>query len=441
MHALLKTTVEEPIQVNHLVEVSKQLNPVLSHECRRRLKYMHMQSFDWQMGGLLSPIKFIDRDSVEYALMMAADFDQSEERMVKMTLDNAMALIDTVWGGIYQYSTQGRWDRPHYRKTMSAQAGHLRLYALAYAQLKHDRYLSVVQSIRSYIEHFLMNEDGIFYCGQNDKVPGINAQLYFLLQEKERNKIGVPDIDKRISTRENGWAIEALLTAYEYCGDQLSLFMALRAIKWINNHCATAEGGWLPNRMADKSIHLADNLAMARAMLQLYRVTFKKIYLASACQTADYINQYFKHKLCGYDSLKTNHSVQTSPRQIDENISFARFANLLFHYTSKEKYKKMAQHSFRYLCIPEIATSRMEEAGILLLDHELQTPPLTFNIEGLSSKQSMNPFIQIAHQHPGWYKKINFNTSDKDSATIEIDGIRSRPVNTTERLKDLLQNH
>ena len=262
-----------------------------------------------------------------------------------------------------------------------------------------------------------------------------------MLQEKEREKIGVPDIDKRISTRDNGWAIEALLTAYEYCGDQLSLFMALRAIKWINHYCSTSDGGWLPNKIADQSLHLADNLAVARAMLQLYRVTFKKIYLVSACQTADYIEQHFKHELCGYESIQTNHSGQTVPRQIDENISFSRFTNLLYHYTGKEKYKKMAQHGLRYLCIPEIATSRMEEAGILLIDHELQTPPLTFNIEGKISKPEKNPFIQIAHRHPGWYKQINFTENDKDAVSIEIDGIRSRPVTTTERLKDLLQHH
>ena len=441
MHALLKTTVEEPIQINRVLCLTEQINPVLSNECRRRLRYMHMHSFDWKQGGLLSPVKFIDRDSVEYALLMAANHDQNEERMASMTLDNAMSLLDPIWGGVYQYSTQGKWDVPHYRKTMAAQAGHLRLYALAYAQLKHDCYLAVTQSIRSYIEQFLCGNEGAFYCGQSDNIPGINSRLFFSLREKERKLIGMPDIDKRISTRENGWAIEALLTAYEYCGDQGGLLMALKAGKWINKHCSTHNGGWLPNRMSDQSMQLADNLAMARAMLQLYRVTFKNIYLASACHTADYINRNFKHEICGYNSLQTNLSKQPVPRQIDENIALTRFANLLHHYTNEEKYKKMAQHGFRYLCIPEIATSRMEEAGILLIDHELQTPPLTFNIEGKTCDPILNPFLQIAYRHPGWYKLIKFNASDKESVSIEIEGIRSRPVQTTERLKDLLHNH
>ena len=72
---------------------------------------MHMQSFDWKRGGLLSPIKFIDRDSVEYSLMIAADGDKNEKRMAKLTLDNAMSLIDPVWGGVYQ-SPQRRHEAP-----------------------------------------------------------------------------------------------------------------------------------------------------------------------------------------------------------------------------------------------------------------------------------------------------------------------------------------
>lgn len=106
MHALLKSSCEAPVSIERKIRLTEQVNPVLSNECRRRLRYMHMRSFDREQGGLLSPIKFIDRDSVEYSLVVAADHDQNEERMARLTLDNAIALVDPVWGGVYQYSTQ-----------------------------------------------------------------------------------------------------------------------------------------------------------------------------------------------------------------------------------------------------------------------------------------------------------------------------------------------
>ena len=179
MHALLKSSNEAPITIERQLKLIEQVNPVLSHECRRRLRYMHMHSFDWQQGGLLSTVKFIDRDSVEYSLMIAADHEKSEARMARLTLDNAISLVDPVWGGVYQYSTQGKWNVPHYRKTIAAQTGHLRIYSLAYSQLKFDHYLNVTNSILSYVKRFMTSDVGAFYSGQADSVAGINPKQYF----------------------------------------------------------------------------------------------------------------------------------------------------------------------------------------------------------------------------------------------------------------------
>ena len=46
-------------------------------------------------------------------------------------------LIDPVWGGVYQYSTDGDWDHAHFEKIMSYQADDMRVYAQAY--LRHRR--------------------------------------------------------------------------------------------------------------------------------------------------------------------------------------------------------------------------------------------------------------------------------------------------------------
>ncbi len=436
MHSLLKTTVEEPLSISPVPNVPEEITPKLGHACRRRLRLMHRQSFDWEQGGLLSPIKFIDRDSVEYALQLATEHDKQETEMARLTLDNAMALVDPIWGGIYQYSTQGSWNQPHYRKTMSAQAGHLRIYALAYALLNGDRYLSVTHSIRTYIERFLQSDSGAFYSGQADGIPGIDSRLLFAFNSNERELFGIPEIDRRITTRENGWAIEALATNYEYTGDERSLQLALAAYSEINNSCALANGGWLPNAMARQAHNLADSLAMARAMLQLYRITFEQHYLAGACASADYIDKWFRHAHYGYQHTPSWQGQQTR-RPLDENISLARFTNLLSYYCNKDQFKDMARHALRYLAIDEIATSRMEEAGILLLDLELNRPPLTIDIQTTNSNIH-NPFVTTAHRQPGWYKLIRRRQTGRDAAVVTIEGIRSRPVYSIERMHDLL---
>ena len=441
MHALLKSSCEAPVSLERKLKLIEQVNPVLSNECRRRLRYMHMRSFDRERGGLLSPIKFIDRDSVEYSLVAAANHDQNEERMARLTLDSALALVDPEWGGVYQYSTQGKWDVPHYRKTIAAQAGHLRLYSLAYAHMHFDRYLDVTNSIQSYIRKFMTSETGAFYSGQSDRISGISPLLFFSLNKQQRQMIGVPEIDKRILARENGWIIEALATHYEFCGSQKSLNMATKAATWIDYHCRLDSGAYLTNMMTNKPVHLSDTLAMARAMLQLYRATFNKQYLDNACQSAEFINQNFKNELCGYNSSILSKNETTTKRQIDENIAFVRFANLLAYYSKQQHFIKMAQHGLRYLAIPEVATSRMEEAGILLVDREMLNTPFTITINGKQNSPTVNEFKNIAHRYEGWYKLIRINKSKSVSVTIEIDGIKSRPVTTPDKFVHLLQNH
>ena len=46
------------------------------------------------------------------------------------TLHNATALLDPVWGGMYQYSVDGVWTEPHFEKLISIQAVALREYSL-----------------------------------------------------------------------------------------------------------------------------------------------------------------------------------------------------------------------------------------------------------------------------------------------------------------------
>ncbi len=441
MHALLKSTNEAPITIERQLKLVEQVNPILSHECRRRLRYMHMRSFDWEQGGLLSTVKFIDRDSVEYSLVIAADHELGEARMARLTLDNAISLVDPVWGGVYQYSTQGKWDIPHFRKTIAAQAGHLRIYSLAYTQLKFKKYLDVTNAILSYIKKFMSSPTGAFYAGQADSVVDVNPEIFFSWDDSKRRTAGIPNVDKRILTRENGWMIEALATHYEYCGSQQSLEMAINATDWVNENCRTRLGAYLTNIMTNTPINLSDTLAMARAMLQLYRVTFDKKYLNYAYESAVFIHKHFKNKLCGYNTRISSDMDISAPRQIDENISLTRFCNLLYHYNGKPLLKKMTNHGLRYLFIPEVATARMEEAGILLIDREVMTTPLTININGNKNNSIVNEFINIAHRHEGWYKLIKLNQSETASASVEIDGFKSKPVTSAEKLRRLLQCH
>ena len=122
--------------------------------------------------------------------------DREFERMARETLDAQRQLIDPVWGGVYQYSTDGDWKHPHFEKIMQMQAENLRIYAQAYALWKEPSYLEAATKIREYLRNFLTSPDGAFYTSQDaDLVQGEHSADYFALDDSDRRKRGIPRID------------------------------------------------------------------------------------------------------------------------------------------------------------------------------------------------------------------------------------------------------
>jgi uncharacterized protein YyaL (SSP411 family) len=115
--------------------------------------------------------------------------DEGFERMARETLTAELQLMDPAWGGVYQYSTDGDWEHPHFEKIMQRQADDLRIYAEAYA-LWHDKTcLSAALRIRGFLKKFLTSPDGAFYTSQDaDLIPGQHGGEYFQLSDSERQK-------------------------------------------------------------------------------------------------------------------------------------------------------------------------------------------------------------------------------------------------------------
>lgn len=410
MYALLKTTVEastKSFPVDDDQNSQYVINPKLACDLKRKLLFRHIQSFDWEHGGLLSPVKFLDRDSIEYSLIQASCNDQTEARMARLTLSNSFALLDPAWGGVYQYSTRGDWEHPHFEKTMANQAGYLRIYILAYSLWKEQRFLLAANSIYDYMKRFLTSPDGAFYCGQSDKINDYDTYAYFSSDNQQRIEAGIPEINKNIYARENGWAIEALATLYEFTGDRSALHRAQRAANWIIKHRALSGGGYRHDENDEDGPYLGDSLAMGRAFLQLYRITGKQSWLMFACNTTDFISMQFRRRGSGYNRAIDLGEISRPAPQIDENISLTRFANLLFQYTGQSRFKEISKHGLRYLITPRIANARIEEAGILLADDELNKTPIRIVIIGEKNDPQTRLLHQSALRSFGWYKQID----------------------------------
>ncbi|HEV8646637.1 MAG TPA: DUF255 domain-containing protein [Burkholderiales bacterium] len=385
-------------------------SPLLPEDLRQTLRKQIVDSHDFSIGGLKQQQKFMDRDTVEYALMQARDGDVKSRRMATQTLEGSLNLIDPVWGGVYQYSTDRDWKHPHFEKIMFVQADYMRVYSAAYLALNDARYLDAALKIYRYVTAFLLSPDGAFYVSQDaDLVKGRHSEDYFALSDSARRKLGIPAIDRHLYARENGWIIQGLAALYAAQGDEQVLARAVTAARWVLEHRALAGGGFRHDQRDAAGPYLEDTLAMGRGLLALYQVTGEREWLRHAEYAARFIRANFgKGAVAGFVTSAPGKGVLESLPQIDENIMMARFANALSHYSGNREYRDDAERAMRFLVTPEVALRRRTEAGILIADLELSNEPVHLTVVGRKDDPAAKALFHSAQRYPGGYKRIEW---------------------------------
>ena len=384
---------------------------VLPAALRGRLLTHYLEHYDAAHASWGGPLKFLDWDGVEWALVGAGNGDAQYEKMARDTLLAQRALLDPVWGGVYQYSAEGDWKAPHFEKIMMMQAQNLRVYSLAYAQTKDPLYLAAASSIARYLRDFLTSPQGEFYASQDaDLVPGQHSAAYFASDDAARRKQGIPRVDKSVYARENGWAIRALAAFAAATGDEAPLDAARKAAEAILRSRAIAGGGFRHGEKDEAGPYLGDTLAMGQAFLALHEATGDRSWLKRASDCARFISEHFTPAgagEAGFIAAAAERTGASSVRDRDENISVARFANLLYRYTGDAKFMMMRDQAMRFLLIPAVA-DRFQPAGVLLADFESARAPLHVTVVGGRKDAAAKALFREALRSPGAYRRIEW---------------------------------
>ena len=377
---------------------------------RDKLRNILRAAYDVKNRGWGTVQKYLNWDIIEYCVGAAERGERDFERMARETLEAQRQLIDPVWGGVYQYSTDGDWKHPHFEKIMQMEAEDLRVYAQAYSFWKEPVYLDAAKRIRGYLENFLTSPEGAFYASQDaDLVAGEHSAGYFALPDARRRALGIPRIDHHVYARENAWASNALATLYAVNGDQSALNEAIRAIDWIVANRLLPDGGFRHDLENDGGPYLSDSIYMARAFLNLYAVTADRKWIKAAEKTAEFIETNFKGDN-GYIAFIRPLAGKLEPRpQVDENVAVVRTMNMLNQHTGKARYREMAQRAMRYLSAPAVGENHgFEVAGILMADYELNTPALHLTIVGQKDDPAAVALFRAAIANRAPYKRVEW---------------------------------
>jgi uncharacterized protein len=259
----------------------------------------------------------------------------------------------------------------------------------------------------------LLSPDGAFYTSQDaDLSADEPGGEYYKLNDTARRRLGVPRIDTHIYSRENGWAIRAVVNFYQATADTKTLDQAERAANWIIFNRSLGDGGFRHDEKDPAGPYLADTLAMGRAFLSLYKSTADRAWLARADHAAEFIEKHFvdpKSSAGVLTAALTGKEPFPPQPEIDENIATARFARLLFAYTGNGEHEKLAERAMRYLAAPQVAESRRWlVGGILLANRELSSEPLHVTIVAEKNNPIAKQMFQTALQTPVSYFRLEW---------------------------------
>ena len=409
MLPLLRQVLAEPAEVALTAAVAAVEHPgSLSEALRDELLRRHRDSVDMRRGGLRMAQRYLDRDSVEYSLARALAGDRDELARARVTLDAALALMDPVWGGVYQYSTGGDWSHPHYEKLTALQAEYLRIYALAFAVTREPRYRDAVVRIESFLRRFMRDPAGGFRVSQDaDLQPGEHAEDYFSLDDAGRRARGIPRVDPARYTRENGQLIEAWAFWHEVSGDPQALREAVELAEWLLAHRRRSEGGFVHDAREAGGLFLADQLGAMRGLVQLYRVTGDRRWMQEAQRTAAAVDAALRAP-AGYLAGPAAAGPIVPVVPLDESIALTRVLARLARYTGDASIRGMAEHAMRHLSHPAVALSRFTDVGIVLADDELRSDPLHLTIRGGKSDPEARALFEAALRVPAVDKRLEW---------------------------------
>ena len=340
--------------------------------------------WDPQQGGWGREQKVPLHCDNEWALARARAGDSSSKQRVLFALDQQAKIVDPVWGGICQYSTDGDWGHPHYEKLASFQAGAIEDYASAYALTHDDFWLRDAQLVRKFVDRFLTDRDGGHYATMDADLnahdsahPFLTGHDYYAKSDADRIALGIPRVDTQEYGRDNGLLIAAYATLFEATGDRSALAAARRsADRILSTHTAPAGGithEALRSGQSDTVVYLADNAAVGFALARLYEVTHDSAYLDSARSIA----QFMVHGLLDASAGGGFFSSTPDPRALgalaerrkpfEENVLAIRFLAKLARLVPTDEYRTVIGKTIAVVGTPGSVASRGRMVGDLLL--------------------------------------------------------------------------
>jgi uncharacterized protein YyaL (SSP411 family) len=260
------------------------------------VKHSVLANYDPLHPGFFREPKFLMTDILAFlrdAWILEANREMGETLLKILRAMGASAVFDAVEGGFFRYATRRDWTVPHYEKLLADNAEMLALCASAYEKTREGFLARTAEKILRFL--FLRLRDpgtGAFFSSQDAD------EEYFLLDAEGRSRRIPPNVDRTVFSEYNGRAVSALVAAHRAfaAGKEISgeaggtlLGRASLLADYLRSSLWSGDEGQIRFREAGSSEagHLADNVSVAAAYLDLWEESRKARYLEWAGEILD----------------------------------------------------------------------------------------------------------------------------------------------------------
>jgi len=150
-------------------------------------------SFDSKFYGFGNAPKFPSPHNLLFLIRYYENTDESNALdMVIKTLDSMRqgGIYDHLGYGFHRYSTDRKWELPHFEKMLYDQAMLVIAYTEAFRITDDKKYKKTAKETIEYVLRELKDESGGFYSSQDADVDGIEGGYYIWTQEEVDNILG-----------------------------------------------------------------------------------------------------------------------------------------------------------------------------------------------------------------------------------------------------------
>lgn len=385
----------------------------------------------------------------------------SDNKYLRMTEKSLAAMrsggiFDQLGGGFHRYSTDRKWELPHFEKMLYDQALLIYSYAEAYRITKKDIYLDTIEKTVSYLKREMRDKDGAFYSAEDADSEGIEGKFYLwdktklknilseteyqkffkVFKEKENNKITLslnqpeyfaeipeikaklfrerknrerPDKDRKILTDWNGLAVAALAKAGFLTDNQEYISLAQAAVDFVFEKMRDDNGN-LVHSYHQKKASAVDNLGdyafLLWGLVELYQATLDNKYLIKAEKlTKKMIDRFWDQESGGFyftaaennelflRRKKTEGSAIPSANSI-ASFNLLKLSHLLNDADLREKVEKMLT-----TFAAEIAAVPASHIFMLLSYQYLENPFKEINIYGSLDDPQVKELLAYLRQN------------------------------------------